>query len=207
MLRWLPVNLLHQAPPLQSIIIRTRAQQLCCNASAKPASQQRLLCAFVAMPRYFSRSYGQITHAYRVETICQRDNWLPGRRWAPVRVQASAHQVVATREKGKNAKLINALKKHNIICLELPLIEHAPGPDRYAINCHGVQRLPQLAHRVAFHAPSNVFTNTADVSASSAVIICITPARFSAGSCCLRCSLSSNGTGSPSRHQRQHLCS
>ncbi|KAJ0975968.1 hypothetical protein J5N97_017933 [Dioscorea zingiberensis] len=38
-------------------------------------------------------------------------------------------EVVVTREKGKNAKLINALAKHNVQCLEVPLIKHAPGPD------------------------------------------------------------------------------
>ncbi|XP_074279294.1 uroporphyrinogen-III synthase, chloroplastic [Silene latifolia] len=38
-------------------------------------------------------------------------------------------KVVVTRERGKNVKLINALAKHGIQCLEFPLIEHAPGPD------------------------------------------------------------------------------
>ncbi|KAL1344169.1 hypothetical protein HN51_018040 [Arachis hypogaea] len=38
-------------------------------------------------------------------------------------------KVVVTRERGKNAKLITALAKHEIKCLELPLIEHAPGVD------------------------------------------------------------------------------
>ncbi|XP_072992583.1 uroporphyrinogen-III synthase, chloroplastic [Typha latifolia] len=38
-------------------------------------------------------------------------------------------KVVVTREQGKNAKLISALAKHNIHCLELPLIRHAQGPD------------------------------------------------------------------------------
>ncbi|CAL4998608.1 unnamed protein product [Urochloa decumbens] len=37
--------------------------------------------------------------------------------------------VVVTRERGKNAKLIAALEKHNIQSLELPLIEHVDGPD------------------------------------------------------------------------------
>jgi uroporphyrinogen-III synthase len=39
---------------------------------------------------------------------------------------------VATREQGKNGKLIKGLESHGISCIELPLIEHAPGPDRYA---------------------------------------------------------------------------
>jgi uroporphyrinogen-III synthase len=38
--------------------------------------------------------------------------------------------VVVTREKGKNGKLQNALKRHSIPTIELPLIEHATGPDR-----------------------------------------------------------------------------
>ncbi|KNA24430.1 hypothetical protein SOVF_015960 isoform A [Spinacia oleracea] len=38
-------------------------------------------------------------------------------------------KVVVTRERGKNGKLINALEKHGIQCLEFPLIEHAQGPD------------------------------------------------------------------------------
>ncbi|KAJ0085473.1 hypothetical protein Patl1_09015 [Pistacia atlantica] len=38
-------------------------------------------------------------------------------------------KVVVTRELGKNGKLIKALAKHGINCLELPLIQHAPGPD------------------------------------------------------------------------------
>eukprot|EP00268_Persea_americana_P016873 TRINITY_DN18025_c0_g1_i1.p1 TRINITY_DN18025_c0_g1~~TRINITY_DN18025_c0_g1_i1.p1 ORF type:complete len:286 (+),score=58.69 TRINITY_DN18025_c0_g1_i1:56-859(+) len=39
-------------------------------------------------------------------------------------------KVVVTRERGKNGKLINALAKYDIPCLELPLIEHIQGPDR-----------------------------------------------------------------------------
>ncbi|XP_078165157.1 uroporphyrinogen-III synthase family protein isoform X1 [Carex rostrata] len=38
-------------------------------------------------------------------------------------------RVVVTRERGKNAKLINALAKHDIRCLEVPLIKHVQGPD------------------------------------------------------------------------------
>ncbi|KAK8951800.1 hypothetical protein KSP39_PZI003440 [Platanthera zijinensis] len=37
--------------------------------------------------------------------------------------------VVVTREQGKNVKLINALVKLNIHCLEVPLVEHTQGPD------------------------------------------------------------------------------
>ncbi|PSS31403.1 Uroporphyrinogen-III synthase [Actinidia chinensis var. chinensis] len=38
-------------------------------------------------------------------------------------------KVVVTRERGKNGKLINALAKQGIKCLELPLIEHMHLPD------------------------------------------------------------------------------
>ncbi|KAG1330730.1 Uroporphyrinogen-III synthase, chloroplastic [Cocos nucifera] len=38
-------------------------------------------------------------------------------------------EVVVTRERGKNSKLIDALAKHNIHCLEFPLIKHTKGPD------------------------------------------------------------------------------
>uniref|UniRef100_A0A7N0V2S4 Uroporphyrinogen-III synthase n=1 Tax=Kalanchoe fedtschenkoi TaxID=63787 RepID=A0A7N0V2S4_KALFE len=46
---------------------------------------------------------------------------------------ASSPKVVVTRERGKNANLITALSKHGIQCLELPLIEHKPGPDLDAL--------------------------------------------------------------------------
>lgn len=51
---------------------------------------------------------------------------------APPRASAAgaAARVVATREAGKNEKLISGLAAHGVSCLELPLIEHAPGPDR-----------------------------------------------------------------------------
>ncbi|OUZ99817.1 Tetrapyrrole biosynthesis [Macleaya cordata] len=49
------------------------------------------------------------------------------------RIRASSDsqkpKVVVTREHGKNAKLIQALAKHGINCLELPLIQHTQGPD------------------------------------------------------------------------------
>ncbi len=40
-------------------------------------------------------------------------------------------QVVVTREAGKNGQLKSALQKQGISVLELPLVETAPGPDRY----------------------------------------------------------------------------
>ncbi|XP_020218441.1 uroporphyrinogen-III synthase, chloroplastic [Cajanus cajan] len=53
-----------------------------------------------------------------------------------------APKVVVTRERGKNAKLIAALVKHEINCLELPLIEHTRGPD--------LDRLPSVLGDNAF---------------------------------------------------------
>ncbi|EOA27548.1 hypothetical protein CARUB_v10023687mg [Capsella rubella] len=41
----------------------------------------------------------------------------------------SIPQVVVTRERGKNKQIIKALEKHGISSLELPLIQHAEGPD------------------------------------------------------------------------------
>jgi hypothetical protein len=43
----------------------------------------------------------------------------------------AAPQVVLTREKGKNGKLQKVLEARGITSLEVPLIETAPGPDRY----------------------------------------------------------------------------
>ncbi|CAL0319025.1 unnamed protein product [Lupinus luteus] len=51
-------------------------------------------------------------------------------------------KVVVTRERGKNAKLITALAKHEINCLELPLIDHTRGPD--------FDRLPSVLSANAF---------------------------------------------------------
>ncbi|KAG2437462.1 hypothetical protein HXX76_006112 [Chlamydomonas incerta] len=59
------------------------------------------------------------------------------RRAAAVRVSAAASsssngspRVLLTREEGKNDKLRAALTAKGYTCLELPLIEHADGPDR-----------------------------------------------------------------------------
>ncbi len=53
---------------------------------------------------------------------------------APLTCRASSaaqkHPVVVTREKGKNGKLMKAIKQRGLESLELPLIEHAAGPDR-----------------------------------------------------------------------------
>lgn len=51
-----------------------------------------------------------------------------------VSCQAGQPNVVVTREAGKNGKLVKALSQHNISCVEVPLIEHAAGPDRYVLE-------------------------------------------------------------------------
>lgn len=38
--------------------------------------------------------------------------------------------MVVTRERGKNGKLIQALRQRGISAMELPLVETAPGPDQ-----------------------------------------------------------------------------
>ena len=38
--------------------------------------------------------------------------------------------MVVTRERGKNGKLMQALRQRGITALELPLVETAPGPDQ-----------------------------------------------------------------------------
>lgn len=59
----------------------------------------------------------------------------PGRARGAAVCRASSQKpsVVVTREAGKNGKLIAALARHGIGCVELPLIEHAEGPDRAAL--------------------------------------------------------------------------
>ncbi|KAG5030682.1 hypothetical protein JHK85_014664 [Glycine max] len=60
-----------------------------------------------------------------------------------------APKVVVTRERGKNAKLIAALAKHEINCLELPLIEHMQGPD--------LDRLPSVLGGVVGAGTASIF--------------------------------------------------
>ncbi|KAF9622648.1 hypothetical protein IFM89_032569 [Coptis chinensis] len=64
-----------------------------------------------------------------------------------LRIQASSSssgkaKVVVTRERGKNGKLIKALAKYDINCLELPLIHHTQGPD--------LDRLPTVLSDTTF---------------------------------------------------------
>lgn len=66
---------------------------------------------------------------------------------------SAAPRVIATREHGKNGKLVKELAKHGVQCLEMPLIEHAPGPDRRV--------------RMARHAPGNPASNSARPTAGS----------------------------------------
>ena len=42
----------------------------------------------------------------------------------------AAPQVVVTRERGKNGKLMKALQERGVTVLELPLVKTAPGPDQ-----------------------------------------------------------------------------
>ncbi|KAE8771108.1 uroporphyrinogen III synthase [Hordeum vulgare] len=54
----------------------------------------------------------------------------PGAPWrSPVACSSPSPDVVVTRERGKNAKLVASLEKHNVHSLELPLIQHVQGPD------------------------------------------------------------------------------
>ncbi|XP_048226858.1 uroporphyrinogen-III synthase, chloroplastic isoform X3 [Ricinus communis] len=57
-------------------------------------------------------------------------------------ISTSQPKVVVTRESGKNGKLIKALAKHGINCLELPLIQHTQGPD--------FDRLPSVLSNTSF---------------------------------------------------------
>ncbi|XP_021658897.2 uroporphyrinogen-III synthase, chloroplastic isoform X2 [Hevea brasiliensis] len=57
-------------------------------------------------------------------------------------ISAAKPKVVVTRERGKNGKLIKALAKHGINCLELPLIQHTEGPD--------LDRLPSVLSNTSF---------------------------------------------------------
>eukprot|EP00877_Chromochloris_zofingiensis_P009438 jgi/Chrzof1/4748/Cz14g24240.t1_UROS1[v5.2] len=75
--------------------------------------------------------HGLCTHSHgRLQTagrLTARNSYIKQRH---VQCRAEPPKVVVTREKGKNDKLIKSLAVHNIHCVELPLIEHAPGPDR-----------------------------------------------------------------------------
>ncbi|XP_050213215.1 uroporphyrinogen-III synthase, chloroplastic isoform X2 [Mercurialis annua] len=65
--------------------------------------------------------------------------------WASSSSTVSSSQqpkVVVTRERGKNGKLVKALAKCGINCLELPLIQHTQGPD--------LDRLPSVLTDTSF---------------------------------------------------------
>lgn len=67
----------------------------------------------------------------------------------------SGTKVVVTREHGKNGKLMKALSKHGIQCLEMPLIEHAPGPDRWGRHPGSAWAvMPPAARAATPHAPA-----------------------------------------------------
>jgi uroporphyrinogen-III synthase len=54
-----------------------------------------------------------------------------------------AVSVVLTREHGKNDKLAQELTQRSMHCIELPLIEHADGPDRCAL-CSTAVSMPHV---------------------------------------------------------------
>ncbi|KAJ6828562.1 uncharacterized protein M6B38_362410 [Iris pallida] len=60
---------------------------------------------------------------------CLRSSSRPRASSSSSSPHSDEHQVVVTREQGKNAKLIQSLEKYNIHCLELPLVKHTKGPD------------------------------------------------------------------------------
>lgn len=64
---------------------------------------------------------------------------------------SSAPKVLLTREEGKNDKLRNALTAKGFQCVELPLIEHSDGPDRWGYlsdlgTCALAARLRRTTH-------------------------------------------------------------
>lgn len=69
--------------------------------------------------------------------------------WMPAGLSATCaasseqqYQVLLTRERGKNGKLMAALQKRGISVLEMPLVETTPGPDR--------DQLPAVLQRGGF---------------------------------------------------------
>ena len=48
----------------------------------------------------------------------------------------AAPQVVVTRERGKNGKLMKALQQRGVTVMELPLVETAPGPHQELLPGH-----------------------------------------------------------------------
>ena len=48
----------------------------------------------------------------------------------------AAPQVVVTRERGKNGKLMKALQQRGVTVMELPLVETAAGPDQESLPGH-----------------------------------------------------------------------
>ncbi|KAJ9527343.1 hypothetical protein QJQ45_025608 [Haematococcus lacustris] len=67
--------------------------------------------------------------ASRVAPGTQHTACLAGRRTCQAQASPRA-SVVLTREQGKNDKMLEALTRHGLHCIELPLIQHQDGPDR-----------------------------------------------------------------------------
>lgn len=78
---------------------------------------------------------------------------------------AASASVVVTREHGKNGKLMKALAKHGVNCLELPLIEHAPGPERYGT-------FYELQHQLLTHVSRAPWRMLLSASVHSAAGLC-----------------------------------
>ncbi|XP_022772838.1 uroporphyrinogen-III synthase, chloroplastic isoform X2 [Durio zibethinus] len=76
-------------------------------------------------------------------------------------------KVVVTRERGKNAKLINALAEHGINCLELPLIQHTQGPDLDRLSSVLSAGTPSVRIGVVGVGTASIFENLMQSSKQS----------------------------------------
>lgn len=118
----------------------------------------------------------------------------PGQRRGRARPTAAAAAagaaratVVLTREQGKNDKMMAELSRRSIQCIELPLIEHASGPDRHAT---APPPLPACCRMMARHCPNVARSRCARTTGHSC------PPPLPAAST----------TGSPSPHPRRLRC-
>lgn len=122
---------------------------------------------------------------------------------APVAASGSATartpRVVVTRESGKNGKLMAALAEHGVDCIELPLIEHAPGPDRYVCSWQAAVGITSPARQ----AQPNTAWHSSKLCPSGVLVTAILC--HAGTSSRLRC-LGVVLTGSPARHPKQQQC-
>lgn len=98
-------------------------------ASPRSATSSHRLKAHHSKPecKYFApvgrrRSGGTRCHGTQQQRAAPPDG-------NPTLPLGSRPQVVVTRERGKNGKLMEALAKAGVSCMELPLIQHSDGPD------------------------------------------------------------------------------